>query len=87
VHIQADRSGTRVSVRVTDTGEGIAPEILPRLFDRDYLAARRDPARPWGGLGLAIARRILRLHDTDIQVESQQGQGAVFIFHLPLAAA
>lgn len=87
VHIQADRNGTRVSVRVTDTGEGIAPEILPRLFDRDYLAARRDPTRPWGGLGLAIARRILRLHDTDIQVESRQGQGAVFTFHLPLAVA
>jgi len=87
VHIQAGRDGSRVTVRVADTGEGIDAEALPRLFDRDYLAARRDPARPWGGLGLAIARRILHLHDTDISVESQHGQGAAFTFHLPLAPA
>jgi len=87
VHIQADREGSRVSVRVADTGEGIDPQALPRLFDRDYLAGRRDPARPWGGLGLAIARRILRLHGTDISVVSEQGQGAAFSFHLSLATA
>ena len=87
VHIQADREGSRVSVRVADTGEGIDPLALPRLFDRDYLAGRRDPARPWGGLGLAIARRILRLHGSDMSVESQKGQGAAFSFHLSLAPA
>lgn len=87
VHIQADREGSRVSVRVADTGDGIDPLVLPRLFDRDYLAGRRDIARPWGGLGLAIARRILRLHGSDISVESQKGQGAAFTFHLPLAPA
>lgn len=86
VHIRADREGARVSVRVSDTGEGIAPDLLARLFDRDFLATRRDPARPWGGLGLAIARRILRLHDTDIQVQSAHGRGAEFRFYLPLAA-
>ncbi|MEQ1661125.1 MAG: HAMP domain-containing sensor histidine kinase [Thiobacillus sp.] len=86
VNIRADRDGTRVSVRVSDTGEGIAPDLLARLFDRDFLAARRDPARPWGGLGLAIAQRILRLHDTDIQVQSAHGRGAEFRFYLPLAA-
>jgi len=85
VHIQAGRDGGRVSVRVADSGAGIAADVLPHVFDRDYLAANRDPARPWGGLGLAIARRILRLHDSDMQVESRQGQGAVFTFHLPLA--
>jgi signal transduction histidine kinase len=85
VHIQAKRKGTRVSVRVIDSGEGIDPEALPRLFDRAYLDKRRDPARPWGGLGLAIARRIVRLHGSDISVESKQGQGAAFTFHLPLA--
>jgi len=87
VHIRADRDGSRVSVRVADTGEGIDPEALPRIFDREYLAGRRDPARQWGGLGLAIARRILRLHGTDISVVSEQGQGAAFSFHLSLATA
>lgn len=87
VHIQAGREGSRVSVSVADTGEGIDPLALPRLFDRDYLAGRRDPARPWGGLGLAITRRILRLHGSDISVESKTGQGAAFSFHLSLAPA
>jgi signal transduction histidine kinase len=85
VRIHAGRDGSRVSVRVADSGEGIDPEALPRLFDRGYLAGRRDPARPWGGLGLAIARRILRLHGSEIAVESKQGEGAAFTFHLPLA--
>lgn len=85
VRIQAGREGARVSVRVADTGEGIAPDTLHRLFDRAYLAKRRDPSRPWSGLGLVIASRIVRLHGSDIAVESQQGQGAVFSFHLPLA--
>lgn len=86
VHIRADRDGARVRVQVRDTGEGMTPDLLARLFEQDFLATHRDPARPWGGLGLASARRILRLHDTDIQVQSAQGQGAEFRFHLPLAA-
>lgn len=86
VQIHAGRDGSRVSVRVSDTGEGIAAETLPNLFDRSYLASRRDPERPWGGLGLAIARRILLLHDSDMQVESRPGQGAAFTFHLTLAS-
>ncbi len=85
VHIRADRDGERVRVQVRDSGEGMTPDLLARLFDQDFLTTHRDPARPWGGLGLAIARRILRLHDTDIQVQSAQGQGAEFRFHLQLA--
>lgn len=79
--------GERARVCVADSGEGISPEDLPHLFDRHYLAERRDPSRPWGGLGLAIARRILMLHASDMRVESEPGKGAAFSFDLPLAPA
>jgi signal transduction histidine kinase len=87
VAVSVNAAGARARVRVIDSGAGIAPEDLPHLFDRHYLAERRDPARPWGGLGLAIARRILMLHDTDIRVESEPGKGAAFSFELPLVPA
>jgi signal transduction histidine kinase len=84
VGIQVSRDAANACIRVVDTGAGIDADILPRLFDRTYLGERRSQARPWGGLGLAIARRILLLHGSDMTVESQPGRGAAFAFHLPL---
>ena len=74
-----------VRVEVRDTGEGIAPEHLPHLFERFYKAdrARRDKGT---GLGLAIAKHIVELHDGEIGVESTQGSGATFWFSLPRSA-
>lgn len=61
---------------VSDTGRGIAPEHLPRLFDRLY---RADASRRRGGsgLGLAMVRTIARLHGGDASVQSELGQGTV----------
>jgi signal transduction histidine kinase len=84
VGIQVSRDATNACIRVVDTGTGIDADTLPRLFDRTYLDNHRSSARPWGGLGLAIARRILLLHGSDMTVESQPGRGATFAFHLPL---
>ncbi|MFW5658918.1 MAG: sensor histidine kinase, partial [Bacteroidota bacterium] len=68
---------------VTDTGPGIAPEHLPKLFNRFY---RTDDARAretgGSGLGLAIAQRIVQAHGGDITVESTLGQGSRFCFSL-----
>jgi signal transduction histidine kinase len=74
----------RVEVRVADTGIGIAPEDLPRVFDRFY---RADAARGAGGtgLGLAIARMIAERHRGTISVESTPGAGSVFTVRLPVA--
>ena len=72
---------------VADTGVGIAPEHLPRLFERFY---RVDPARSRDdggtGIGLAIARSVVEAHGGQIQAESEPGKGSVFTFDLPVAA-
>jgi two-component system heavy metal sensor histidine kinase CusS len=71
-----------VEVTVADTGTGIAPEALPRVFDRFY---RADAARASGGtgLGLAIARMVAERHRGTISVESTPGAGSVFTVRLP----
>ncbi|MGH2599643.1 MAG: sensor histidine kinase, partial [Dehalococcoidia bacterium] len=81
------RRGRRVAeVAVIDSGSGISPEDLPRIFERFY---RGDQARSrhsgGSGLGLAIARAIVRAHGGTLTVESAPGAGATFIFQLPLA--
>jgi signal transduction histidine kinase len=75
-----------VDVTVADTGPGIAPEHLPRLFDRFY---RVDTARAredgGTGIGLAIARSVVEAHGGRIWAESEPGKGSTFTFELPVA--
>jgi signal transduction histidine kinase len=73
-----DRGGVRCSV--ADTGAGIAPDDLSRLFER-FWQARRSP-RGGAGLGLAIARGIVQAHGAQLAVESQPGRGSTFYFDL-----
>ena len=82
-----------LQIKVSDTGIGIPPEALPRLFDRFY---RVDPARTHrigktttatttgSGLGLAIAQAIVEHHQGQIQVASTLGEGTTFTVTLPL---
>ncbi|MEH1891734.1 MAG: ATP-binding protein [Nostoc sp.] len=86
-------TSAQLQVKVSDTGVGIPPEALPRLFDRFY---RVDPARTHttgntatasatgSGLGLAIAQAILEHHQGHIQVESIQSIGTTFTVTLPI---
>jgi len=80
--------GAGAELVVEDTGVGIAPEHLPRIFDRFY---RVDPARNRAtggtGLGLAIVRRIAESHGGGVRAESEPGRGARFVVSLPLAPA
>jgi signal transduction histidine kinase len=72
----------RVSVR--DTGTGIAPSDLPRVFERFYRGEKsRSRASGGSGLGLAIAKGVIQAHGGRIWAESAPGQGAVFTFALP----
>lgn len=73
---------TKVQLSVTDSGEGIPPEHLPRIFDRFYQV---DTARNKGGagLGLAIAKHIMECHNGSIMVESQPGTGTCFTIQMP----
>lgn len=86
VSVWVRRSGRGVEVTVSDTGEGIRAGDLPRIFERFYRGdASRSRNRGTGvaGLGLAIARGIVRAHGGDIRVESQVGKGTQFTFHIP----
>ncbi|MDV2989026.1 MAG: HAMP domain-containing sensor histidine kinase [Dehalogenimonas sp.] len=72
-------------IRVRDTGRGIAPEHLNRIFDRFYkVSAERSPESGFG-LGLSICRGIAARHGGSIAVESEPGRGTVFTVRLPLA--
>ena len=73
-----------IEVRVEDTGAGIPAKDLHHIFDRFYRVnkSRADDGAE-SGLGLAIAKRILELHESAIEVESTPGAGTAFSFHLP----
>ena len=71
-------------VEVSDTGRGIAPEDLPRIFDRFYRARTTAHEARGTGLGLAIARRIVEVHGGQISVVSSPGRGATFRVKLPI---
>ena len=79
---EGDQCHTMISVK--DTGAGIAPEVLSNIFD-DFKQAESSSARRFGGtgLGLAISRRLARLQNGDISVESTPGEGSVFTVEIP----
>jgi signal transduction histidine kinase len=88
VVVSASRHNGSCVVEVSDDGPGIAPEHLPRLFERFY---RVDTARSRNdggtGIGLAIARSVVEAHGGKIWAESDPGTGSVFTFELPVAPA
>ncbi len=83
VTLEARRQGAEFQVAVSDSGVGIAPENLERIFDRFW---RADPARPprGSGLGLAIVRALARRHGGDVTVSSRFGAGSTFVLSLPV---
>ncbi len=90
VTAKAHRAGEMVEVAIADTGEGIAPDDLPHIFERFW---RADPARARAdrfadstGLGLSIAQSLVEAHGGRIWAESTPGQGTVLRFTLPLAS-
>jgi two-component system sensor histidine kinase HydH len=75
-------SGPALILTVADTGSGIAPELLPRVFE-PYVTTKTKGL----GLGLAIARRIVEAHGGRIEAESRAGQGTRFRITLPREGA
>ncbi len=79
-------SDTQVRIEITDTGKGIHKKDLEHIFDRFYRSDRVRPKTKQGlGLGLAIAKKIVELHGSDLQVISKVGQGTTFFFVLDIS--
>ncbi|MGA7613610.1 MAG: heavy metal sensor histidine kinase [Thermoanaerobaculia bacterium] len=81
-----EREG-HVLISVEDTGSGIAPEHLPKLFDRFYRADAARSGHGGTGLGLAIVRSIMRLHSGDVRIASEPGEGTVVTLDFPQPSA
>ncbi len=80
--------GQECVLSVTDTGNGISKEEMPRIFDRFYRSDKARKMQSSGhGLGLSIARIIVIAHDGRLSVRSKEGVGTTFFARLPLRAA
>ncbi|HVL66980.1 MAG TPA: hybrid sensor histidine kinase/response regulator [Vicinamibacterales bacterium] len=89
VEITVDTFGQDARLIVRDSGRGISPEFLPRIFDR-FTQADSSPTRNAGGLGvgLALVRELVELHGGEIEARNRaDGGGAIFIVRFPLQAA
>jgi len=82
VHVSVAGDGAGVTLTIADTGLGIAPENLVRLFTK-YARFHSSLAIPGTGLGLYISKAIVEAHGGTITVESEPGQGSTFTVHLP----
>src|SRR5262249_19632991 len=86
IWLTAERDGAEAVVRVRDTGIGIAPDMLSRIFDL-FVQANRSLERSQGGLGigLTVARRLVEMHGGSLTAHSAgEGQGSEFVMRLPL---
>jgi PAS domain S-box-containing protein len=88
IRLSAAREGETTVLRVSDTGVGIAPEQLPRLFDMFFQAERRTRQSQGGlGIGLSLVKGLVELHGGSAEAHSDgPGQGSEFIVRLPLLA-
>lgn len=85
ITLGARREEQSLLVWVRDTGMGISPEDLPRVFERSYRADRsRTPGDGGHGLGLAIAKSIVERHGGHIWCESEKDHGSTFFLKLPV---
>ncbi|HET9252729.1 MAG TPA: HD domain-containing phosphohydrolase [Candidatus Eisenbacteria bacterium] len=80
--VEPEERGVRLEVE--DTGIGLAPEELTKVFDKFYQVYRSDSRHyPGVGLGLSVAKSIVEWHGGEITVESERGRGSRFTVHLP----
>lgn len=88
IFVSARHDGSTVTVAVSDSGIGMTPEQLERLF-QPFMQADPSTTRTYGGtgLGLAITRKLARLLGGDVEVESRPGEGSAFTLTLPAPVA
>jgi heavy metal sensor kinase len=87
VALSLRREGQWASLRIADSGIGLSPEELQKIFERFYRSAEaRSRGEGGAGLGLCIARSIVEAHGGKIQVASARGKGSTFTVLLPLSS-
>ena len=86
VQIRSERVNSHLEIVVSDTGQGIAPEFLPHVFDRFRQADQKTSRHHGGmGLGLAIVRHLVEMHGGTVRANSDgEGKGATFTVMLPI---
>jgi len=87
VQIRSERVNSHLEIVVSDTGQGIAPDFLPHVFDRFRQADQKTSRQHGGmGLGLAIVRHLVELHGGTVRADSEgEGRGATFTVMLPIS--
>lgn len=86
ITLRAEQERGVVEVSVSDEGIGMAPEVLPKLFQKFYRVDNGDTRNIGGtGLGLALIKEIVTAHQGRVNVESQLGKGSTFYFTLPVS--
>jgi len=86
IGLSADEQEGTVSVSITDTGVGIPPNDLPRLFDKFYRVSDHKKIAKGTGLGLNLVKQIVEtIHGGRVSVKSVVGKGSTFTFSLPMA--
>lgn len=85
IWLDLQQEGTEAVLHVRDSGVGITPELMPRIFDL-FTQAERSLARSQGGLGigLCLVQRLVEMHGGKVAVYSALGQGSEFVVHLPV---
>src|SRR5690606_22017402 len=88
IEVRAERNGEHALVSVTDSGIGIAPEVLPRVFEM-FQRGSESGVRGGGlGIGLSLSQRLAAMHGGAVEAYSEGvGKGSRFVVRLPLAAA
>ncbi len=84
VSIDLSKKNDFVLIRIADTGVGIGPEDLPRVFDRFYQVDNKE-MNLGSGVGLAFTRSLVELHHGNITVESETGEGSIFSVEFPVS--
>jgi signal transduction histidine kinase len=84
IRVRTRRDGESAVVEIEDTGVGISPDVLPRIFDLGFSTRGRGRG---SGIGLALSRRIVEDHGGSIEASSTVGKGSRFTLRLPLGAA
>ncbi len=82
ISVSAEAKNSAVLISISDTGKGISPEYLDKIFDKFVQVSGSKPGSV--GLGLTIAKEIIEMHDGSINVWSKQGQGSKFEITIPV---